>query len=138
MRTQKIFLTMVGTLYLGLALWCSVDPVVTSAKVGLERIGGSGGSEFLTVYGGLEFAMATLFLLPWKSSQFLRSSLLACLLIHASLVVFRSIGFAIYSDISGMTYRLAIGEWVIFLTSLVLFLIPNSNSEGQDHLTGCT
>jgi hypothetical protein len=119
MQTAKFFLTLVGLLYLGLAIWCSVSPQVTSTKVGLERVGDSGRSEFLTVYGGLEFALALLFLLPWVSSSFLWPALVSCALVHASLVGFRTISLLLYPNVSSMTYQLAIGEWVILILSII-------------------
>jgi hypothetical protein len=121
-RMQRIFLTIVGVLYLYLAIWCSVRPESTSTLVGFELQPGSGQSEFLTVYGGLEFGMALCFLLPLRHPEMTRYSLLCCLLIHASLVAFRSVGFLLYSDIQTLTVKLASGEWVIFLSSLCAYV----------------
>lgn len=124
----KIFLGLVGLLYAGLAIWCSVSPSVTSEKVGFEIKSGSGQSEFLTVYGGLEMGMALIFLLPLIRSEFLFSSLIACILIHVCLVVFRTVGFFLYTDISGMTYKLAAGEWVILVLGIVCAVLMKSGS----------
>ncbi len=114
----KIFLAITGTLYLLLAIWCSISPKVTSEKVGFELMRGSGQSEFLVVYGGLEFGLALLFLLPILRAEYLQSSMLACVLIHGSLVAFRTCSFFLFSEISPMTYSLAVGEWLIFLSGL--------------------
>lgn len=121
---QRILLTIVGGLYLYLAIWCTVRPESTSKLVGFDLQPGSGQSEFLTVYGGLEFGMALFFLLPLIRPASTRDSLLCCLLIHAGLVAFRSAGFLLYSDIQPMTWKLAVGEWVIFLLSLCVFVMP--------------
>jgi hypothetical protein len=116
----KLFLTAVGILYAYLAIWCSVKPAETSVLVGFDLRPGSGQSEFLSVYGGLEMGMACIFLWPLFRPKQLESSLLACLLIHGCLVLFRGVGFILYSDIQRMTYQLAVGEWVIFLASAFL------------------
>ena len=50
----RIFLTVVGLIYLLLSIWCSVDPASTSRSVGFTLQTGSGQSEFLVIYGGLE------------------------------------------------------------------------------------
>ena len=121
---QRIFLAIVGGLYLYLAIWCSVRPESTSKLVGFDLHPGSGQSEFLTVYGGLEFGMALFFLLPLIRPASTRDSLLCCLLIHAGLVAFRSAGFLLYSNIQPMTWKLAAGEWAIFLLSLCVFVMP--------------
>jgi hypothetical protein len=85
--------------------------------VGFKLEPGSGQSEFIVVYGGLELGLAGILLLPLIRPKQLDSSLLACLIVHACLVLFRSASFFLYSGIQPMTYRLAIGEWIIFLVS---------------------
>jgi hypothetical protein len=129
MPVVKLFLTLVGFLYLALSLWCSLSPEATSQKVGFERIGDTGRSEFLTVYGGLEFGLALVFLLPWFSRGFLQPALWSCMLIHGSLVGFRTISFALFPNVSSMTYQLAAGEWVIFLVSLLLLWFTRGRSD---------
>lgn len=125
----KIFVGLVGVLYMGLAVWCSFQPTVTSQKVGFEMIGGSGRSEFMTVYGGLEFGIALLLLATLFRSETVIYGLWTAVLIHGSLVVFRTISFFIYSDIGSFTYRLAIGEWIIFLVSAVLLFLTMNRQE---------
>ena len=117
----RFFLAVVGTLYLGLALWCSLDPVTTSAKVGFALQGDAGGSEFLTVYGGLEFGLGLMLWVPLVRARWTASILATCLVLHGSLVLFRSIGFFVYPDPGGMTVRLAIGEWVILVLAAILY-----------------
>lgn len=122
----KVFLSIVALMYLALSIWCALDPQTTSAKVGFGLNGGAGQSEFLTIYGGLEFGMALVFLIPWAVKEATRFSLLACLLMHASLVVFRSIGFFAFADIDPFTYQLAIGEWAILILSCVFWFSARS------------
>lgn len=117
----RIYLSAIGLLYLGLAVWCTVAPADTSDRVGFELKGGSGQSEFMTVYGGLEFGMALLFLAPIVSAGLARPALLACLTIHGSLVAFRTASLMMFSGIQPMTWKLAAGEWVILLTTLSVF-----------------
>ena len=119
----KIFLAITGALYLILAAWCSIAPATTSDKVGFELKPGSGQSEFLVIYGGLEVAMAIIFLLPFFRAEYLHSSLLACVVIHACLVAFRTVSFFLYRDIPSLTIKLAIGEWVILIIAVVCLLL---------------
>lgn len=122
----KIYLIVVALLYLGLAIWCSVAPKATSEKVGFQLIGGSGKSEFLTVYGGLEVGLALVLLyLALYLPETVIHGVVASVLIHGSLVVFRTLGFFLYSDFSSMTYRLAIGEWAILIVGAVILWINN-------------
>ena len=124
----KIFLAVVGLMYLGLAVWCSVAPAMTSGKVGFELKSGSGQSEFLVIYGGLELGLSLIFFLPLVRADYLSSSLLACVLIHACLVAFRMISFFLYSDISSMTYKLAIGEWAILILAVLIMVLARTES----------
>jgi hypothetical protein len=118
---ERAFLAIVGTLYAGLAAWCAVAPDSTSKTVGFDLRGGSGRSEFLTVYGGLELGIALVFLLPAILGRHTREAVIACLLIHACLVATRGVSFAMFEGISTSTYKLAVGEWVIFLASLAVW-----------------
>ncbi|MFO0819251.1 MAG: hypothetical protein U1A77_14990 [Pirellulales bacterium] len=118
----RVFLGMVGFAYLALALWCSFSPESTARAVGFTLIPGAGQSEFLTVYGGLEFALGVLFLWPVVQRSDPKYSLVVCLVIHASLVAFRSLGFLLFDGLGGTTYSLAATEWVILLGSAILTL----------------
>lgn len=114
------FLALVGLTYWALAVWCAVLPATTSASVGFDLRPGAGQSEFLTVYGGLEFGLGLVFLWPLWKPENTRFALTVCLAIHASLVVFRSASFLLYTGIPSMTYGLAAGEWVLMLSSAAL------------------
>jgi hypothetical protein len=117
----RIFLAIVGLAYLILAGWCAAQPAQTSASVGFSLQKGSGQSEFLTVYGGLEFALGFVFLWPLVRLEQTSNCLMLCLWIQACLVLFRTCGFFSFSEIPTTTYALASVEWVIFLGSLGLW-----------------
>jgi hypothetical protein len=116
-----VFLGVVGLLYAGLAAYCAVAPGKAAETVGFELKGGSGRSEFLTVYGGLELGLGLVLLIPAIANRSTREALLACLVIHACLVVTRGISFAMFDDIRASTYKLAAGEWAILLASLAVW-----------------
>lgn len=119
----KAFLAFVGILYLALAIWCAADPQTTSNKVGFDLRPGSGESEFVTVYGGLELGLFLIFLLPFVWPETQRYALLSCLMIHGCLVLFRTTSYLRFEDIDSFTHRLAIGEWVILLASLAIWFL---------------
>lgn len=117
---NRLFLAAVGVLYGVLAVWCSVDPEGTSQSVGLVIQQGSGQSEYLTVYGGLEAGLSLVFLTSALTPKLQRSGLLHCVLIHAGLVSFRTAGFFLYTGFAPLTLNLAGGEWVLLVVSAVL------------------
>ena len=117
----RFFLAFVGFAYIGLGVWCAVAPQKTSKAVGFALQRGQGQSEFLTVYGGLEVALGLLFLWPLYRSEEVAFPLLACLVVHACLVLFRTAGFFIYTGFETTTYVLASIEWIICLGAAALF-----------------
>ena len=124
----RIYLVAVSVVYTALAIWCSVSPAVTSEKVGFELIGGSGQSEFMTVYGGLELGLALVLLFSVFKQETVSYGVLACVLVHGSLCLFRTISFFSFSDIGPMTYKLAIGEWVIFLLGAAILYFNRTSA----------
>ena len=128
----KTYLVLVSLLYFALAIWCSVSPQTTSEKVGFELIGGSGQSEFFTIYGGLEFGLALVLLCSIFRNESVSYGLIACVLIHASLVVFRTISFFLFEGLEPMTFKLAIGEWIILIAGLgILFCLRTPLAKQQ-------
>lgn len=116
----RIYLTAAALMYVGLAIYCSVAPQKASDTVHLERIGAGGKSEFLVIYGGLELAMAAIFLLPYTKLLSDRQALWILILIHAILVAFRTASILIYGMPPASTQKLAIGEWVVLLSALLV------------------
>ena len=117
----RIFLAIVGAAYVLLAAWCAFVPDKTSKSVGFTLQPGSGQSEFLTVYGGLQLAIGLAFLWPLYRPEEVGFPLFLCLLIHGCLVAFRTMSFVLYSGIPFTTYSLAVTEWIIFVGAVVVF-----------------
>jgi len=118
---ERIFLAIVGAAYILLAAWCSIMPDKTSRGVGFTLQTGSGQSEFLTVYGGLELAIGIAFLWPLYRPSEVVFPLFLCLLIHGCLVAFRTTSFVLYSGIPTTTFALAATEWIIFVGAAILY-----------------
>jgi hypothetical protein len=114
----RTYLTIVALLYFGLSMWCTFAPAETSQKIGFTLNGGSGKSEYMTVYGGLEFGLAlVLIVFAWRPGM-ANEGVLVCVLIHAALVLFRTASLFWFSDVEPMTWKLAAGEWAILLLGL--------------------
>lgn len=123
----RIYLVLVSLLYMLLAIACSIWPEATSNKVGFELLGDSGQSEFLTVYGGLEFGLALVLLSSLIVKDMLKFGVVACVLIHASLVGFRTVSLFLFSGVDPFTYRLAAGEWFILLSGMAILCFSRWN-----------
>lgn len=118
---DRIFLAVVGCVYIGLAIWCSVAPDQTAASVGFTLTPGSGQSEFFVVYGGLELALGIAFLSPLRHKADTIFALRLCCLVHSCLVVFRTVSFVKFADIGTTTYALAAGEWLILVSTWIVW-----------------
>lgn len=126
----KIYLVIVAAVYIGLAFWCTFSPESTSKKVGLRLEGGSGRSEFMTVYGGLELGIAIVLLLAVFRNETVTYGVIACVAIHGAVVLFRTISLLMFDNIDSFTWRLAIGEWAVLLLGLfVWYLIQSGKAE---------
>lgn len=123
----RFLLALIGGIYLLLALWCSLAPGATSRSVGFTLQGGSGHSEFLVVYGGLELALGLIFLWPLWQKAVTHYALTVCVIVHGCLVLFRCVGFLLFAGIGSTTYSLATGEWLIFLISLGVLLLSRKS-----------
>lgn len=123
------FLLGVALLYLGLAAYCTFNPAAASEFVGFALIGGSGDSEFLTIYGGLELWLAMIFALPMLRPEWLSFSVTSCFLLHACLAVFRTAGFLLFDDIGAGTIRLALGEWLILILTTVAIVLNRKSGK---------
>jgi hypothetical protein len=114
----KNYLACVGFTYLLLAAWCIALPATTAASVGFELQPGSGQSEYLVVYGGLQLGLGGFFLWSvfWKPETVL-VAIVSCIWIHGAIVFFRTISLFLYRDLGGTTLILAVVEWVILLAA---------------------
>lgn len=119
---EKVFLGVVGTAYLVLAIWCMIAPGTTAQAVGFELQSGSGQSEYLVVYGGLQLGLGCFFIWPvfWKP-EVISVAIVASLFIHTALVLLRSVSFLLYEDLGGTTLVLASVEWSILISTLLVW-----------------
>jgi len=113
----RIVLAVIGVAYLLLAAWCALKPVQTASAIGLDLAGGSGRSEYFTVYGGLQTALGLLFLWPLVNPSITGPVLTGCVLIHAGLVVFRTLSLVLFAGVQSTTYVFAGLEWLLLLVT---------------------
>ncbi|SEL07345.1 hypothetical protein SAMN05428989_1369 [Pseudoxanthomonas sp. GM95] len=108
-------------LYIGLAIWCTLAPDSTAAAVGFTALTPSGQTEFLAVYGGMEFGIGLLFAYFAVSRQ-PRNGLVLGVAFYAPIVAWRAFAISRYGPLETTTIALAGFEWLLFLVGLALFL----------------
>lgn len=121
MLVIRVFLGAVGALYAIFALWCAASPGFTSEAVGLHMEGGSGRSEYITVYGGLQMGLALAFAGGAWFQEHATAALVLCWLVHGSLTAFRLFTVATVDGIAWNTFAFAGLEAALFLGALGLW-----------------
>lgn len=119
MLAAKIVLVLLGVSYIGLAVWCMLKPSETSQTVGFQLLPGSGQSEYLTVYGGLQLGIGLYFLAPLFFEGLLVPALCFSTIAHGSIVLCRMTSFVLFTGIQRTTMILAVVEIVILIASAI-------------------
>lgn len=109
----RTYLFINAGLYILFAVWCTVMPRTTASALGLSFKSGSGKSEYITVYGGLEFGAAMFFLIAALKPELRGAGLLFGLLFYAGLVCWRIPTLMFVEGVQKTTYFFAAGELVL-------------------------
>jgi len=124
----KAYLLVNAALYILFALWCTVAPTKTANFLGLSFRSGSGKSEYITVYGGLEFGVAMFFLVAALRPEFRTAGLLFALLFYGGLVLWRIPTLLTIAGVQKQTYFFAGAELVLLLLGLMIWWMKPSAS----------
>jgi hypothetical protein len=123
------FLVLLGLTYLAFAAWCSAQPRSTAGSVGLEFTNGSGQSEYLAVYGGLQGALGLAYLLcAWKP-EYVAAGLFLGALTHGIIILYRGYALVALAGVQTITYYLAGLELGLGVVSLALWVtLPDAKA----------
>ncbi|PPU93569.1 hypothetical protein [Xanthomonas albilineans] len=116
----KAYLWFNAALYALLALWCTIWPASTAVAVGYVGLDRSGQSEYLVIYGGLQWGMAFLFGYFARSGQ-LRNGLLLALAFYVPIVLYRSASLLRLWPVGATTTGLAAFEILLLLAAVALW-----------------
>lgn len=118
----KAYLLFNGVLYILFALWCTIAPAKTANFLGLDFRSGSGKSEYITVYGGLEFGLGLFFLAAALKPELTQTGLLFSLMFYGSLAAWRIYTFLTVPGILKPTYFFGGSEILLAILAVGLFL----------------
>ncbi len=108
--------------YIVFAVWCTLMPEKTAGFLGLALPTASGKSEYITVYGGLEFGVAMFFLVCAIKPELRSAGLLFALLFYGGLIVWRLGTFVFLSGIGRTTFYFGASELLLGLAALGIWL----------------
>jgi len=117
----KAYLFLNAALYLLFVVWCTVMPTTTAKALGLSFNSGSGKSEYITVYGGLEFGVAMFFLLAALKPELRNAGMLFAVLFYGGLVLWRIPTLLFVPGIQRTTYWFAGFEFILLLGAIGLW-----------------
>ena len=100
---MKIYLLVNAVFYGLLALWCTVQHGKTSAASGYTALNNSGHSEYLVVYGGLQWGLTAIFAYLAMQPEYQRLGVLLAIFLYAPIVVYRVITVLKFNPVSAVT-----------------------------------
>ena len=111
-------LTVLGAAYIALGLWCAASPESTAASVGFSLTGGSGRSEWVTVYGGLQTGLGIAMIVCGLTPNLKLGGLAFAAIFSCGLVLFRT-PTLLALQVKPLTYGFAATEvlsaaWLIY------------------------
>ena len=119
-RMLRTYLFVNAALYVLFALWCTLMPEKTASALGLMFRSGSGKSEYITVYGGMEFGIAMFFLLAALRPEMRQAGLLFALLFYGGLVAWRIPTLLMVPGVQKITYGFAASEAVLLVMAVLM------------------
>jgi hypothetical protein len=118
----KAYLILNAVLYAVFAIWCTIAPTKTATFLGLGLPSASGKSEYITVYGGLEFGVAAFFLLTALRPGLQPAGVLFAVCFYSGLIAWRLGTFLVIQGIGRTTFAFAASELVLGVMAWAILL----------------
>lgn len=121
MSATTVYLYVNAILYAGFALWCTVAHERTAQSLGYLTRSNGGRSEYLTVYGGLQWGLAILFatLATHRAPEAL--ALAISIGIYAPLVLYRLGSLLRFAPVGTLVKIVAALETTLLIVAAVLW-----------------
>ena len=117
---EQAYLYLNAVLYAALAAWCTLAPRRTAAAQGFHQLANGGRSEYLVIYGGLQFGLAVFF---WYVARLPdpRVGLVFALALYVPIVLVRLVTVARFRPVGRTTLAVAGLEVVLLAIAVVLW-----------------
>lgn len=121
----RAYLLLNALIYFVFSVWCTIAPDKTARNIGFDFRSGSGRSEYLTVYGGLQLGMALFFLIAGLRSDYQTGGLVFALCLYSAIIAFRLFTFATVAGIEQLTFIVAGLELLLGAAAAILWWRDN-------------
>jgi hypothetical protein len=123
-----IYLYFNAAMYALFALWCTLRLDATSSNLGYSVLSNSGRSEYLTVYGGLQWGLGLVFLYKATRPDLQRVGLVVAICLYAPLVLHRTVSLVRFAPVEPLTRIVAGLEVVMRVVALALWLVGRTRA----------
>lgn len=120
-----LYLYLNAALYAIFGLSCAIGLDRTSANLGYTALSNSGRSEYFTVYGGLQWGLALIFLYLALKPELHRAGIVVALALYAPIVLHRMISLMRFSPVEKLTMAVAGLEIALLLVAVLLWFMGN-------------
>lgn len=120
-----VYLALNALLYAVFALWCAFRLESTSQSLGFVALNNSGRSEYLTIYGGLQWGLALIFLFFALKPELHRAGLVVAIALYLPLVIHRTLSLLRFSPVERLTQGVAVLEVALLVAAVALWFVSN-------------
>ncbi len=123
MTPITVYLWINAALYAVFALWCTFARERTAQSVGYLTRSNAGNSEYLTVYGGLQWGMAVMFATLAAHAAPASLALSISLGLYVPIVAYRWITILRFAPVGATVKGVAVMETLLLVAALALRLV---------------
>jgi hypothetical protein len=119
----SVYLYFNSALYLLFAIWCTLAPQKTAQSLGYSALSSAGRSEYLVIYGGLQFGLAILFALLARDPSLLRFGLKVSLFLYLPIVAYRIVTVWRFWPVPPLTLGTGVLEFCLLVSAASLLYV---------------
>ncbi|MES2662400.1 MAG: DUF4345 domain-containing protein [Pseudomonadota bacterium] len=116
----EVYLWINAAIYILFALWCTFQKTQTSKASGYLTLNNSGWSEYLVIYGGLQFGLAGFFGYLASQAELHQIGIIFSLILYVPIVLYRLTTVYKFRPVKRITLAIATMEIILLLAAVIL------------------
>ena len=117
----EIYLWANAVIYVLFALWCTFKKDQTAKASGYLNLNASGWSEYLVIYGGLQFGLAFYFAYLAFHETLHQTGIIFAMLLYVPIVIYRVITIYHYRPVKRTTLAIGLMEILLLTGAAISF-----------------
>lgn len=123
---SEFYLWANALIYAGFALWCTLKRKQTSIASGYISLNNSGKSEYLVIYGGLQFGLALFFAYLALNAELHKTGIMFALLLYVPIVIYRIATIYFFRSVKRTTLIIGAMEVLLLVGAIISFITIKS------------